>query len=375
MRTTALLAAALAVLPACSRGQGPNPEPKAEPAATLKVGDPAPPLTVSKWVKGGPVAGFEPGKVYVVEFWATWCGPCLQTMPHLNVLAAEHNDAGLRVLAVTTRDEEGNTLAAVTDFVTAGKGAKYAFPFAFCDTQATYDAYMRASGQDGIPASFVVDRAGKLAFIGHPLELDEVLPRVLAGTWRGQPDLDDIKAGADELAGLLAKIEGAVDRAKGGGEKAMRDAAAAASAEVLTALPAFEAKRPQKAKLDAYVMQKMLLQMHARRLDEARATGEALLARATARGDAAVANEVRYFWADKGANPERKHVDLAVRAADEVLKLEGDAELGAVLAAAQAYYAAGKKPEADALADKARKLATDPKLKEPVEKKLKEFQE
>ena len=45
---------------------------QAKPEPSLKAGDKAPPLTVEKWVKAGPVAGFEKGKVYVVEFWATW---------------------------------------------------------------------------------------------------------------------------------------------------------------------------------------------------------------------------------------------------------------------------------------------------------------
>lgn len=46
----------------------------AAPAAaqTLKVGDAAPPLAITEWVKGDAVGGFEAGKAYLVEFWATW---------------------------------------------------------------------------------------------------------------------------------------------------------------------------------------------------------------------------------------------------------------------------------------------------------------
>ena len=58
----------------------------------LNIGDPAPKLAVSGWVKGDKVDQFEPGKTYVVEFWATWCGPCLQSIPHLTELAHKYKD-------------------------------------------------------------------------------------------------------------------------------------------------------------------------------------------------------------------------------------------------------------------------------------------
>ena len=63
--------------------------------------------------------------------------------------------------------------------------------------------WMEPAGQTGIPAAFIIDREGRVAWIGHPMEMDEPLAEVMAGTW-------DIKkaaakaARAKELQGLLA---------------------------------------------------------------------------------------------------------------------------------------------------------------------------
>ena len=182
----ALLLAILATTASAVRAGDSRPE-----LGSLRIGAAAPAVAASKWVKGEPVAAFEKGKVYAIEFWATWCGPCIAAMPHVRDLQEKHHAAGFRVVSVTGADPN-NTLEKVEKFV-ARKGDGMNYTVAFDDETRTRDAYLRGTARSGIPATFLVDREGRLAWLGHPKDVDRPLEQILAGTW----DIDAAKTRFD----------------------------------------------------------------------------------------------------------------------------------------------------------------------------------
>ena len=175
----------------------PKPAPKVEPLpepTPLFVGDNAPALTIDHWVKGDSVDGFNDGQVYVVEFWATWCGPCVYGMPHVSDLQDEWGDK-VKIIGVTSEKET----KIVTDFLEKTNSSdglvnddRMRYTVAVDPDRTTSNVYMKAAGQNGIPTAFIVDGSGKVAWIGHPMSMDDPLKQVVEGNW-------DIAAAAKEF--------------------------------------------------------------------------------------------------------------------------------------------------------------------------------
>jgi thiol-disulfide isomerase/thioredoxin len=133
---------------------------------------------IEKFIQGeAPATWFEPGKVWVVEFWATWCGPCKVAMPHMSDLADKY---GSKMVVVGVSDEKVDTVA---EFMAKPEWKEKArYTIATDSDRSTHRQYMEAAGQGGIPTAFLV-KDGTVQWIGHPMSIDEPLAKVLDGTW------------------------------------------------------------------------------------------------------------------------------------------------------------------------------------------------
>lgn len=178
----------------------------AQEGPSLTIGSKAPELNIEHWVSNGkgafkPVTKFEKDKVYVVEFWATWCGPCVASMPHLVELQTK---LGKKVQIISISDEDIETVNGflARDYKAQGGDAATApktyaeLTSAYCLTadpdRSCHTAYMEAAGQNGIPCAFIVGKDQMIEYIGHPMQMDEPLTKILEGTW-------DRKAFAEEF--------------------------------------------------------------------------------------------------------------------------------------------------------------------------------
>ncbi|BDU74675.1 TlpA family protein disulfide reductase [Mesoterricola silvestris] len=156
---------------------------------TLRIGDPAPPITAQAWVRGKPLARFEPGRVYVVDFWATWCGGCIMAFPHISGIARKYEDK-VRFISVDSYEDLGENkgkdlAAAVRKFLQTPNGKRLTFDVAVDGAANTmYQAWIKPLRRNGFPTTFIIDQEGRIAWVDVNLDhLEWALDHVLAGTW------------------------------------------------------------------------------------------------------------------------------------------------------------------------------------------------
>ncbi len=151
----------------------------------LAIGDPSPPLRFGGFVTGEPFATFEPGRIYVVEFSATWCGPCRAAIPHLTELQKKYPD--VTFLSVYVREEDRDAPRKFVDEM----GERIGYRVAVDDVPDGADdgkgvmwrTWMEAAEVYGIPELFVIDGTGRIIAITDPRVFEKPLAEIVAGTW------------------------------------------------------------------------------------------------------------------------------------------------------------------------------------------------
>jgi len=153
----------------------------------LTIGDPAPALKFSKWIKGRPIKSMDGDQLYVLEFWATWCGPCKSAMPHLTRLQKEYKGRarfiGVNVWEKVAKDVPYKSVVPAVERFVKGNNENMGYDVVVDNNeQFMGDNWLKAAGENGIPSTFVV-KDKKVIWIGHPSLLDSILPKILDGTY------------------------------------------------------------------------------------------------------------------------------------------------------------------------------------------------
>lgn len=152
------------------------------------------PILAAKNIQGEIAENWEPGKLYLLECWATWCGPCIAAIPHVNELHEKYHDKGLRVIGMNVWEDGEEKVAA---FVKK-KGRGMSYPVVYVGKGGAFETeWLKAAGVTGIPTAFLV-RDGKFLLKTHPSQLtDEVIQSALEGD-EGIKKLSEAVAAMDQ---------------------------------------------------------------------------------------------------------------------------------------------------------------------------------
>ncbi|MCA8963461.1 MAG: TlpA family protein disulfide reductase [Planctomycetes bacterium] len=157
MRSCVCLAA-FVLAPSIAIGQG------------LSVGAPAPAITADGWLNwegDAPTLESLAGRVVMIEFWGTWCGPCVRAMPGIQKLHDRYRERGLTVLAISYEP-----IAKMEPFLQSNG---YTMPVGSDLAKNTITAY----GVRGWPKTILIDKEGKIAHIGSPYDAEAAVEKAL----------------------------------------------------------------------------------------------------------------------------------------------------------------------------------------------------
>jgi thiol-disulfide isomerase/thioredoxin len=180
----------------------------------LKAGDLAPVLSPYAWLKGKPENIFTKGKVYVVEFGATWCTPCKAMIPVLSSLQNKHQ-TDLSVISVFVMERnENHDLSAEPTYLPKVKKyiekqvSQMNYAIAIDDPRGTtQNTWLTNANRIGIPQIFIVDKNSRIAWIGsNPEALIHALDDVIADKTRDNSRDGQSKSLMSDNSNMLSDI-------------------------------------------------------------------------------------------------------------------------------------------------------------------------
>lgn len=239
------------------------------PSVASPIGKPAPAIHVAEWVKGAPLEHFEKGRIYVVDFWATWCGPCRAAIPHLTRLVKKHPGEveviGISISETQETPEDREYIGRVRAFVRKmGDQMDYRVAVDRPD-RFMHSTWFKPAATGGIPTAYIIDREGRVAWvgIGSPDDVERIVEQVRTGTFslaketerQRQLEADALKRSAvDRAAAASSQIE--IDRKYPGYQAAMKRGDLAAA---IASLDAAFAGHPELEAAGAYQWKLMAL--------------------------------------------------------------------------------------------------------------------
>jgi peroxiredoxin len=157
----AITLVAVAATVGCGGAEGPDPKNPSSASTSsgsgdgkgVKQGDKAPSFSLDSLNGAGKVA-IAPGKVTIVDFWATWCEPCKKSFPKLQELYVKYKASGLEIAAVSVDDEKGG----IPEFAKT-HGAK--FPVGWDDGKKLADAWK----PENMPSTYIVGKDGVIKHV------------------------------------------------------------------------------------------------------------------------------------------------------------------------------------------------------------------
>ena len=134
------------------------------------------PLTIQGTTLGGRNFSTDEwkGKVILVDFWATWCGPCIAELPRVKKVYADYHDKGLEVLGVSN-DNSGDDLRKFLS-----QNPDMPWPELFDDKATGWNPITLSYGIQSIPTMFLIDKKGILRTVEARSEMEKLIPQLLA---------------------------------------------------------------------------------------------------------------------------------------------------------------------------------------------------